>query len=52
VQIKGALQAQDHVLLADILQYEFADVTEMWHTMIARIQQEADDLRGAAGEAI
>ena len=51
LQIKGALQAQDHVLLADILQYEFAEVTDMWHTMIARIRQEADDRRAADVES-
>lgn len=51
LQIKGALQTQDHVLLADILQYEFADVTDLWHTMIARIRQEADDLRAVSGGA-
>jgi len=51
LQIKGALQAQDHVLLADILQFEFAEVTDMWHTMIARLRQEADDLRSAPGGA-
>ena len=49
LQIKGALQAQNHVLLADILQFEFAEVTDLWHTMIARIRQEADDLRAASG---
>lgn len=51
LQIKGALQAQDHALLADILQFEFAEVTDLWHTMIARIRQEADDLRAASGGA-
>ena len=51
LQIKGALQAQDHVLLADILQYEFTDMTDLWHTMIARIRQEADDLRAVTGGA-
>lgn len=48
LQIKGTLQAQDYMLLADILQFEFADVTEMWHTMIARIRQEADDRRAVS----
>ncbi len=48
MQIKSALQSQDHVLLADILQFEFADVTDVWHTMIARIRQEADDLRAVS----
>ncbi len=51
LQIRGALQSQDYVLLADILHYEFADVTNMWHMMIARIQQEADDLRAVSGGA-
>ena len=49
LQIKGALQANDHVQLADILQFEFAEVTDMWHTVIARIRQEADDLRAISG---
>lgn len=42
-QIKDALQAQDHVLLADLLQYEFSTVTEKWHAIIARLRQEAED---------
>lgn len=46
LQIKNALLAQDHVLLADILQYEFTDVTEMWHSLIARLNQEAADRGG------
>jgi len=48
LQVKSAMHAQNHVLLADILQHEFAEVTDMWHTMIARIRQEADDLRAAS----
>jgi len=47
LQIKSAMHAQNHALLADVLQFEFAEVTEMWHTMIARIRQEAEDLRAA-----
>ena len=43
VQVKQALQAQDYVLLADVLQYEFADVTDLWHRLIARVKQEAED---------
>ena len=43
LQVRQALQAQDHVLLADLLQYEFADVTEQWHALIARLEQEARD---------
>lgn len=42
-QMKQALQAQDHVLLADILQYEFAEVTEQWHAVIARLRREAEE---------
>lgn len=51
LQIKGALQAQDHVLLADVLQFEFAEVSDLWRLMIARIRREADDLRAAWGGA-
>lgn len=51
LQIKVALRANDHAQLADILQFEFAEVTDMWHTMIARIRQEADDLRAVSGGA-
>lgn len=43
LQIRDALQAKDHVLLADILQYEFGDVTNTWHAIIARIRQHAED---------
>jgi len=43
LQVKGALQAQDHVLLADILQYEFTEVTERWHELIALLRNEAEE---------
>ncbi len=46
LQIKKALIAQDYVLLADVLQYEFADVTDLWHRLIARIRQEAEEQQG------
>lgn len=45
LQVRGALQARDYVLLADILQYEFCEVTEQWHTIIGKLRQEAEDLR-------
>ncbi|MDO8632542.1 MAG: hypothetical protein Q7R41_18835 [Phycisphaerales bacterium] len=45
VQVRDALLAGDDVLLADILQYEFADVTTTWHAIIARLRQEAEDIR-------
>ncbi len=43
LQVKGALEAQDHVLLADILQYEFAEVTERWHALISMLRNEAEE---------
>jgi len=43
LQVKGALEAQDHVLLADILQYEFTEVTERWHALIAMLRNEAEE---------
>lgn len=42
-QIKEALMAQDYVLLADILQYEFTEVTALWHDIVAKTEQEARD---------
>ncbi len=45
LQVKDALVAGDEVLLADILQYEFADVTQTWHSIIARLRRQAEDLR-------
>ena len=52
LQIKNALLAQDHVLLADILQYEFTDVTEMWHSLIARLNQEAAERRDGVAQRL
>ncbi len=43
LQIRDALVANDDVLLADILQYEFADVTDTWHAIIARLRREAEE---------
>ncbi len=42
-QIIEALQSQDHVLLADILQYEFEEVTNIWQRIIAHIGRLAED---------
>jgi len=50
-QVKQALEAQDHVLLADVLQYEFTDVTDLWYAVIARIRQTAEDRGDAAAPA-
>lgn len=47
LQIRDALQARDLVLLADILKYEFADVTDSWHAIIARVRQAAEDQNDA-----
>lgn len=41
LQIKQALQAKDHVLLADILEYEFQDVTQQWHAVVDLVRQHA-----------
>jgi len=47
LQIKNALLARDHVLLADLLQYEFSEVTDLWHAMITRVREEAEQRRDA-----
>ncbi len=49
LQVKEALQVRDHVLLADILQYEFPAVTEQWHAIIAKLREEAQDLETSRG---
>ena len=41
LQVKQALESKDYVLLADTLQYEFGDVTQQWHSVIAEIRREA-----------
>jgi len=46
VQIKQALQAKDHVLLADILEYEFQDVTQQWHAVVDVVRQHAREGTG------
>jgi len=43
LQVKQALLAQDYVLLADLLRYEFEDVMTGWQSTIRRFQQEADE---------
>ena len=45
LQVKDALQKQDYALLVDLLQYEFSVVTDQWHAMVARLRQEAENLR-------
>ena len=49
LQVKEALQARDHVLLADILQYEFQEVTSRWHAIANRLREEAEVLDGSHG---
>lgn len=41
LQIKGALESHDYVLLADILQYEFGEVIESWHRLVGWLKEEA-----------
>lgn len=38
VQVRDALEAQDHVLLADVLQYEFSDAMREWHAVIEHVR--------------
>lgn len=47
-QVKAALIAQDYVLLADILQYEFGDVLREWEAVVAELM---DVARAAGGGA-
>lgn len=42
LQMKSALESQDHVLLADILQYEFSEVTDSWHSVITMLRTQAE----------
>ncbi|MCH8252112.1 MAG: hypothetical protein IID36_06645 [Planctomycetes bacterium] len=51
LQIKQALQASDHVLLADILQYECDGAIDQWRTVLAEIQRIARDLDTAESNA-
>ncbi len=46
LQVRDALRVSDLVLLADILKYEFAEVTDTWHAIISRIRQAAEDQQG------
>lgn len=50
MQIRQALQAGDFVTLADILQYEFADATELWQVMIAQVHRLAEELQTGGAE--
>lgn len=47
-QIKQALQAQDYVTLADVLQYEFIEAAELWRVLIATILRRAERAQGPA----
>jgi len=42
LQVKQALEAHDYVLLADVLQYEFDEVAELWKAVLAEIREYAD----------
>lgn len=42
-QMRDALQNRDHVSLADLLRYEFSDVTDQWHGALLRIRREAEE---------
>lgn len=51
LQVKDALIAQDYVMLADILKYEFDEVTDCWHQIIARVKREAEERHPQPGSA-
>jgi len=36
-EVKGALEVGDHVLLADLLRYEFDDVSEQWKRLLGHL---------------
>ena len=44
LRVKQALESQDHVLLADVLQYEFEEVTQQWHNIIGMLLGRAEAL--------
>ncbi len=51
LQVKQALESQDHVLLADIMQYEFETVTRQWHDIVNCLRQCAEALGRDTAEA-
>ena len=42
LRIKQALLAQDHTLLADIMQYEFDEVVQEWQRAVAEVHRRAE----------
>ncbi len=42
LQIKDALEGRDYVLLADVLQYEFADVSKQWEAILKEVRVYAE----------
>lgn len=48
-QVRDALKAQDHVMLADILQYELTGVTTVWFAVINRLAAVAAERAGETG---
>ncbi|MCC7291660.1 MAG: hypothetical protein IT449_06335 [Phycisphaerales bacterium] len=41
VQVRDALQTQDYVQLADVLEYEFGQAVQSWDSLIEVLQQQA-----------
>ena len=46
-QIKSALEAQDLVLLGDILEYEFGPLTDDWQNMLNSLAEKFDEQKTA-----
>jgi hypothetical protein len=43
-QVKAALEAQDLVMLSDILDYEFSPLTELWQNLLEQFADRFDNL--------
>ncbi len=41
-EIKSSLEAGDFVLMSDILDYEFSDITTTWHAMLLQLADQFD----------
>lgn len=47
LEVRTALESNDPVMLADLLQYEFPEVTRIWHDLISHLQQQAEENEGS-----
>ena len=47
LEMRDALQAQDYVLLADILEFEISEAIDSWRTIITELHREAEQRKQA-----